>query len=70
MFSIGKGIIQRAGGIAQADSATRKGAQLRWLAFLAAGTTAQDSRYGEVSEGQEALRTAGLETGATIFGDP
>ena len=23
----------------------------------------------EVSEGQEALRTAGLETGATIFGD-
>jgi len=25
---------------------------------------------GEGSEGREALRTAGLETGATIFGDP
>ena len=25
--------------------------------------------FSEVSEGREALRTAGLETGATIFGD-
>ena len=29
----------------------------------------QNSRSGEVSEGVEALRTAGLETGATIFGN-
>jgi hypothetical protein len=28
----------------------------------------QSSRTGELSEGREALRTAGLETGATILG--
>jgi hypothetical protein len=33
------------------------------------GTTAQNSRRSEVSEGGDALSTAGLETGATIFGD-
>jgi hypothetical protein len=27
------------------------------------------SRYSEASEGREALKTAGLETGATIFDD-
>jgi hypothetical protein len=41
-----------------------------WLQpiFLANGTGNQNSRAGEVSEGQEVLRTAGLETGAKIFG--
>jgi hypothetical protein len=39
-------------------------------AFLADDATIQNSRSGEVSEGREAPRTAGLETGATIFDDP
>ena len=38
-------------------------------AFLTEGARTPNSRFGEVSEGQEALGTAGLETGATIFGD-
>src|SRR5208337_1182408 len=33
------------------------------------GVRTQDSTSGEVSEGREALRTAGLETGATITDD-
>jgi hypothetical protein len=37
-------------------------------AFLIDGATTQNSRSGEVSEGRDALRTAGLETGATILG--
>jgi hypothetical protein len=32
--------------------------------------TTQNSRAGKVTEDREALRTAGLETGATIFGGP
>ncbi len=39
-------------------------------AFLTDDATTQNSRSDEVSEGREALRTAGQETGATILGDP
>jgi len=38
-----------------------------WSAFLTGTAATEKSRSGEASEGQEALRTAGLETGATIF---
>jgi len=34
--------------------------------FLQTKLQDQDSRTGEVSEGREALRTAGQETGATV----
>ncbi len=40
------------------------------LAFLTESGTTQNLRSGKVSEGREALRTAGLETGATNSGDP
>jgi hypothetical protein len=36
-------------------------------AFLTDCAIPRISRFGEVSEGQEALRTAGLETGARSF---
>jgi len=38
-------------------------------AFLADGAASRNSRPNEVTEGREALRTAGLETGATILDD-
>ena len=38
-----------------------------WPAFLTGGAATRNSRAGEVSEGRGALRTAGLETGATHF---
>jgi hypothetical protein len=37
------------------------------LSFLTDETYAQRSVAGEISEGGDALRTAGLETGATTF---
>jgi len=42
-------------------------AQLAYPAFLTVRVITRNSRFGEASEGLEALRTAGLETGATRF---